>query len=58
VEVKASATINHADFHGLRRLKAAAGKNFAGGAVVYNGDSSGSFGDGLYAVPFHLLWET
>jgi len=57
VEVKASATINESDFRGLRRLKTAAGKNFAGGAVVYNGDTSGSFGDGLHAVPLHVLWD-
>ena len=58
VEVKASATIQNADFYGLRRLQSAAGKNFAGGVVVYNGDTSGSFGDGLYAVPVRLLWRT
>lgn len=57
VEVKASATIKKSDFRGLYRFKTAAGKNFAGGVVVYNGNTSGSFGNGLYAVPLHLLWE-
>jgi len=57
VEVKASATIKKSDFRGLYRFKTAAGKKFAGGVVVYNGNTSGSFGDGLYAVPLHLLWE-
>ncbi len=57
VDVKASATIRKSDFRGLRRFKTAAGKKFAGGVVVYNGNTSGTFGDGLYAVPLHLLWE-
>lgn len=56
VEVKASSTADKSDFHGLRRFKAVAGKHFAGGALVYNGDTSGKFEDGLYAVPLRLLW--
>ena len=58
VEVKASATISNSDFYGLRRFRSKAGERFAGGVVVYNGEKSGSFGDGLYAVPLRLLWET
>ena len=57
VEVKASATINKSDFHGLRRLKAAAGKHFACGVLVYNGETSGKIDDKLYAVPLRSLWE-
>jgi predicted AAA+ superfamily ATPase len=57
VEVKASATVTGADFHGLRRLKAIAGKRFTGGVVLYDGENSASFGDGLYAVPLRALWE-
>ena len=57
VEVKASATVNKSDFHGLRRLKTAAGKRFAGGVLIYNGETSGKFGEKLYAVPLRLLWE-
>lgn len=57
VEVKAASTINAADFRGLRRFKAAAGKNFAGGVLLYNGEHSGSFGGKLYAAPLSALWE-
>ena len=58
VEVKASATVTAADFRGLRKLKEAAGRRFAGGVVVYDGETSASFGDGMHAVPLRALWET
>jgi hypothetical protein len=58
VEVKASATVRAEDFRGLRRLREAAGARFAPGAVVYDGETSASFGDGLFAVPIRMLWET
>jgi uncharacterized protein len=57
VEVKAAATVTAADFRGLRRLKAALGERFAGGVVLYAGETSAGFGDGLYAVPVRTLWE-
>ncbi len=57
VEVKAAATITAADFRGLRKLRGVAGKRFAAGVVVYDGETSASFGDGLYAVPIRSLWE-
>jgi predicted AAA+ superfamily ATPase len=57
VEVKASATVTAADFRGLRKLQAAVGKQFAGGVVLYDGESSVRFGEGLYAVPVRALWE-
>ncbi|MFN0152283.1 MAG: ATP-binding protein [bacterium] len=58
VEVKAAATVTAADFRGLRKLKEAAGKRFVGGIVLYDGETSASFGDGLHAVPIRALWET
>lgn len=58
VEVKAAATVTAADFRGLRRLAAAAGNRFAAGVVLYDGETSATFGDGLYAVPVRALWET
>lgn len=58
IEVKAAATATDSDFRGLRKLKAAAGKRFAGGVVLYDGEVSASFGDGLFAVPLRALWET
>ncbi|MEQ9401333.1 MAG: ATP-binding protein [Longimicrobiales bacterium] len=57
VEVKAAATVTSTDFRGLRRLKEASGKRFAAGVVVYDGETSVGFGDGLYAVPIRTLWE-
>ena len=58
VKVKASATVNASDFRGLRKLKQAAGRKFSHGVVLYDGETSASFGDGLYAVPVRALWET
>lgn len=58
VEVKSGATVTAADFRGLRKLREAAGKRFAGGVVLYDGETSASFGDGLHAVPLRALWET
>ena len=57
VEVKASATVTAADFRGLRKLAKAAGKRFAAGVVLYDGETCTRFGDGLYAVPVRRLWE-
>jgi len=57
VEVKASATVTYADFRGLRKLKEASGKKFAGGVVLYDGETSAGFGEGLHAVPVRTLWE-
>jgi predicted AAA+ superfamily ATPase len=57
VEVKASSTVTNEDFGGLRKLRQATGKRFAAGIVLYDGESSASFGDGLWAVPIRALWE-
>lgn len=57
VEVKAAGTVTPADFRGLRRLKHAAGKRFACGVVLYDGEHSAPFGDDLYAVPVRALWD-
>ena len=58
VEVKAGATVTAADFRGLRKLREAAGKRFQSGVVLYDGEASVGFGEGLQAVPIRLLWET
>ena len=57
VEVKASATVTAADFRGLHKLKAAAGKRFVSGVVLYDGERSLGFGEGLYAVPIRHIWS-
>jgi len=58
VEVKAAATVTPADFRGLRKLKDAVGGGFTAGVVLYDGESSASFGDGFFAVPIRALWES
>ena len=59
VEVKASGTVTGTDFHGLRRFREAVGsRRFRAGVVLYNGEVSVGFGEGLYAVPIRRLWET
>jgi hypothetical protein len=57
VEVKAAASVSAADFRGLRKLKDAAGKRFAAGVILYDGEASLPFGEGLFAVPIRALWE-
>ena len=56
VEVKASGTVTTSDFRGLRKLAGAVGTRFAGGIVLYDGETSASFGDRLHAVPISRLW--
>jgi predicted AAA+ superfamily ATPase len=58
IEVKAAATVNAADFRGLRKLRQAAGNRFTAGMLLYDGETRVSFGDDLYAVPIRCLWET
>jgi hypothetical protein len=58
IEVKASATVTSGDFRGLRKLAALAGDRFVAGVVLYDGESSVSFGERQFAVPVRSLWET
>lgn len=57
IEVKASATVTSSDFYGLRQLKEYAGDRFQKGIVLYDGDTSLGFGNGMYAVPIRSIWE-
>ena len=57
IEVKAGATVTAADFRGLRKLQEAAGDRFMAGAVLYDGETSARFGDGLFALPISSLWD-
>jgi predicted AAA+ superfamily ATPase len=58
VEVKAAASASAADFRGLRLLGRRLGDRFRAGFVLYCGDESLSFGDGLVALPVSALWTT
>jgi hypothetical protein len=57
VEIKIGATVRATDFRGLRKLQATLGKSFRTGVVLYDGETTLPFGDGLYAVPLRRLWE-
>ena len=57
VEVKAGATVTQSDFRGLRKLRKAAGEQFAAGVVVYDGEITAGFGDSMFAVPIRRLLE-
>lgn len=55
VEVKASATVTHQDFRGLRTLGDAVPGQFASGVVLYDGSDVVPFGKNLTAVPLACL---
>ena len=57
VEVKAAATLTARDFSGLRRFRCIAGKRFRLGVLLYDGDHTTAFGDGLFAVPIGAMWS-
>jgi predicted AAA+ superfamily ATPase len=57
IEIKAAATVTTSDFRGLRKLKESAGEHFACGVVLYDGEFTTPFGEGLFAVPIRTLWE-
>ena len=57
IEVKAASTVVSDDFKGLRKLKNAAGRRFALGVLLYDGDAITPFGEDLYAVPISCLWD-
>jgi hypothetical protein len=56
IEVKAGATVNPADFRGLRKLAAGSRDDFQLGLVLYDGVRALPFGDRLFAAPISCLW--
>lgn len=56
IEVKASSTLEAADFRRFDRLRETLGSRFVRGVVFYTGDSVLPFGDRLQAWPVSLLW--
>lgn len=58
IEVKAAATVQERDGHGLRRLAEVAGGRFGGGLVFYDGDVVLPIERELniYAAPISALW--
>lgn len=57
IEVKSSATVNSADFSGLRTLAEACRDKFAFGAVLYDSADLIPFDKKLAAVPISCLWS-
>ena len=57
LEVRASRTVDAADFRGLRALAEIAGKRFRRGFVLYAGSQAVAFGPEMYALPVSHLWE-
>ena len=57
IEIKAGASVNAADFKGLRVLAEETGKRFRRGVVLYQGRETVPFGKGLHAVPMEALWR-
>lgn len=57
IEVKAGATVTSSDFNGLRKLARICEDRFKIGVVLYDGETTARFGEGLYAVPIRRLWE-
>jgi hypothetical protein len=56
IEVKSTSNPTIHDFAGLRAFATTVGKRFHRGIVLHTGSSSGSFSDGLWALPVESLW--
>ncbi|MDP3537391.1 MAG: ATP-binding protein [Azonexus sp.] len=56
IEVKASASIDSADFKGLRHLQETESDSFQRGIVFYSGRELVAFSDRLFAVPLSFWW--
>lgn len=56
IEVKASGTVDAADFRRFDRLRETLGSRFVRGVVFYTGDRALPFGDRLEAWPVSTLW--
>ena len=57
IEVKAAASVNGADFAGLRQLATGVPDRFVTGILLYAGEVTLPFGPGLWAVPLGALWQ-
>lgn len=57
IEVKASASIDRADFKGLRHLQETEPQAFRRGIVLYGGRECVAFTERLFAVPLSMWWS-
>jgi hypothetical protein len=54
----ASASVGPRDFAGLAHLRDRIGSRLAAGIVLYTGERTLPYGDGLWAVPLQALWRS
>ncbi|MDR1634787.1 MAG: DUF4143 domain-containing protein, partial [Bifidobacteriaceae bacterium] len=57
IEIKAAQSVSNADFGGLRHLQAKVGRRMLAGYVLYLGEQTLPFGEGLRALPLSAIWE-
>ena len=57
IEVKNRDSVSESDFTNIRRLAAAAGKDWLAGLVIYRGNKIQQFNDGLWAIPSCRLFS-
>jgi hypothetical protein len=57
LEIKKSETVDMRDFKGIQTLADMTPGSFQGGAVLYTGKKVVRFGENLWAVPMHVLWQ-
>lgn len=58
IEVKSAQTVRPEDLRGLRYLREKLGSRMHAGYVLYCGDESLSFGDGIGCLPVSALWTS
>lgn len=56
IEIKATGTLNEADFKGLRGFAQLTGDKFWRGFLLYNGSEVVPLSHNLWAIPLHSLW--
>lgn len=57
IEVKKTESVNAQDFKGIKAFAELSKKDFIGGVVLYSGKEVVPFGENLWAVPLHVLWQ-
>lgn len=58
VECKAAATVRHADYRAMAKMRDARGDQFAAGAVIYTGAETKALTEKIWAVPVSALWRS
>ncbi|WP_421944675.1 ATP-binding protein [Pedobacter sp.] len=57
IEVKKTENLSVKDFKGIKVFADLVGEDFRGGIILYSGKEAVPFGNKLWAVPFHILWQ-